>query len=93
MGIVSKSTFSTKNIMFSLADVQHIEKHYFDYNSDDGEVKKGDFNFNMVITKHTKWNFEHDTWENAIYLPIKDALEFDKAWRYYQYELNKDRRK
>jgi hypothetical protein len=83
---ISESIFSDKNVIIPMADVQHIERHFYNYNSADGTVKKGDICGCFIITKHTKWNFENDTWENAIYLSKECMDSFMKAWCYYRYE-------
>lgn len=75
---ISESIFSTNKIIIPMADVQHIEKHYI------GEEHVG----YLIISKHTKYNFEHDTWENSIYLPLEEGKKFIKAWTYYRYELD-----
>lgn len=67
------------SVIVPLADVQHIEKHYA--NGVPGI---------MVITKHTKWNFEHDVWENSIWIGEPEATAFRSAWCRYRSELEAD---
>lgn len=89
MGQVSESIFSDGNLTIPLADVQHIEAQI--YNA--GTYDKPNFEPNgaFVITKHTKWNFENDCWENAIYLAKgEQEKRFRKAWCDYRHELEKD---
>ena len=74
---VTESIFHTKHITIPLADVQHVE--HFNY----GDNEAG--RYVMVITKHTKYNFEHDTWENAIC--VTDHEKFLAAWCRYRHEL------
>lgn len=83
MGKVSESIFSGETTIIPMADVQHIERHWY------GDVKKTKDNYRgiKIITKHTKWNQEMDTWENNIYLDKNEADKFLKAWCYYRYEL------
>ena len=69
---VTESIFSSDNLVIPMADIQHIEKNKYGI---------------MVITKHTKWNFEHDTWENAIFVPERIEQKFMQAWTVYRHEL------
>lgn len=88
MGKVSESIFSNKDIVIPMADVQHIEKKYHSCDLLNG-AKKGDFEGCLIITKHTKWNFEKDFWENPIWLSDEQAKKFMDAWCHYRYELEK----
>lgn len=93
--MISESIFNGKNIVIPLADVQHIEKHYDAiYGTELGcTVRKGTDYTKLsgiqVITDKTKWNFENDTWENAIWIGSTDnqAQEFLKVWCQYRFEL------
>ena len=76
---VHESIFTCDDLVIPMADVQHIEKH----KDDDGF-------WLMIITKHTKYNFEHDAWENGIYVPARLARRFLDAWCYYRNELELD---
>lgn len=71
---VSESIFSNGDIVIPMADVQHIEK-----------VNHGI----VVITIHTKWNFDHDCWENGIFVSNIDDKDkkFLDAWSFYRHEL------
>jgi len=73
--MVKESIFSSKNLTIPLADVQHVE-HW---------GTEGVGKYLMVITKHTKYNFEHDTWENAIC--VNEVEKFMRAWMTYRHEL------
>lgn len=75
MGKVTESIYSGV-VIVPLADVQHIEP--WPKNSVPGI---------MVITKHTKWNFDRDLWENAIWISEPDSTEFRRAWCRYRSEL------
>ena len=75
--IISETIFDGKNVVFSMADIQHIEK------------KKGGI---WIITDKTKWNYEHDDWENPIWIDESQVEEFFSAWKWYQYELELLRR-
>jgi hypothetical protein len=89
MGTVTESIFSNREVVIPLADVQHIEKHYEFKDWPDG-TKKGDLKHLMVITKHTKWNYEEGDWETAICIPARTSEEFLKAWCAYRHELELD---
>jgi hypothetical protein len=79
MHTVTESIYSGSNVIVALADVQHIEK--WDKNPIPGI---------MVITSHTKWNFERDLWENAIWISEPEATAFRLAWCRYRSELEAD---
>ena len=91
MSKISESIFSGDGIVIPMADVQHIEKSFHDSNliKHNGELgaRKGDLMGCLVITKHTTWNFEHDVWENAIWLKPDLTIRFLDAWCYYRSEL------
>lgn len=84
--MVTESIFNGKTNIIPMADVQNIEKR---------DVV-GCLQI-IVITKHTKWNFINDTWENAIYLidfentdtgyKSTEATDFIKAWCVFRSEL------
>lgn len=79
MRTVTESIFSGTSVIVPMADVQHIERH--DKNSVPGI---------FVITKHTRWNFDRDLWENAIWLSEPEAAAFRRAWCSYRAELEAD---
>ena len=89
MGHVTESIFSSKSVVIPMADVQHIEKQYHSCDLVNG-TKKGDLEGAMVITKHTRWDMEADTWANNIWLTEKDTLSFLSAWCQYRQELELD---
>ncbi len=70
---VSESIFSGVTTIIPMADVQHM-------------IKKG--TGLIIITKHTTWDMEADTWSNSIWLDHDEAAAFRKAWCYYRYELD-----
>ncbi len=78
-----KSIFSDKNLVIPLADVQHVEKKYHTTDLTNG-TKKGDLLGALVITKHTRWDFEHDTWANNIWLSAEQVNPFLAAWVVYR---------
>lgn len=75
MGTVTESIYSG-HVTVPLADVQHIENH-----------PKNSVPGIMVITKHTHWNFEHDVWENGIWISEPEATAFTAAWCRYRSEI------
>lgn len=89
-GKVTESIFSNERITIPLADVQNVEKQYWDSDGGENGWKKGDLKGGVAITKHTKWNFEHDCWENAIWLGADELGDFLKAWCRYRGELESD---
>jgi hypothetical protein len=82
---IRESIFSGFGVVIPMAEVQHIEKKFHDCDMADG-AKKGDLMGVSVITSMTKWNFEHDCWENSIWLSKELATEFLKAWCDYRYD-------
>lgn len=83
MKTVSESIFSGQTVIIPMADVQHIERHW--YSTD--EKNKNNYRGVRVITKHTKWDMEADTWANNIYLDRDEADLFIQAWCMYRHEL------
>ncbi len=77
-GSVAESIYSG-SVVLALADVQHCELHL--ENSVPGM---------HVITSHTKYNFEHDCWENPIWINEPEATRFRAAWCRYRSELEAD---
>ncbi len=41
----------------------------------------------LIITKHTRWDMEADTWANNAYLPKEDAIKFLESWTFYRHEI------
>jgi hypothetical protein len=78
-GRVTESIFSGTSVIVPMADVQHIELQ--DKNSVPGI---------FVITKNTRWTFEHDAWENAIWMSEPESGAFRAAWCRYRSELEAD---
>jgi hypothetical protein len=86
VGKTDESIFEGSVHTIPLADVQHYEKHW--YQGD--ERSFGTYRGILVITKHTKWNFEHDTWENGIYLAREDADKFRLAFNRYRADIERE---
>lgn len=75
---ISETIYTDKNTILPMADVQHIEK-LMNMNKPNGI---------WIITKHTRWNFEMDMWENPIYISEEDARSFISAWCQYRNEVD-----
>ena len=63
------------NILIRLDTVQHVEW-----------VHEPERNYGVVVvTKFTRWNFEHDTWENSVWIDNSqgDAEHFIARWKDY----------
>jgi len=84
-GQVSESIFSGKTTIIPMADVQHIERHWYGKEERTRDNYKGI----IVVTKHTTWSKEMDTWQNNIFLSREEADLFLSAWYTYRYELEK----
>lgn len=84
MGKVLESIFSGKTLIIPLAEVQHIEKYW--YNTDDKD--QSEHRGINVITSKTTWNQEIDCYNNAIYIPTgKEEKLFMRDWRNYRAQL------
>lgn len=79
-GHVTESIFNTDEFVIPMADVQHIEK-------DRREIYKGAV---KIIMKSTRYNFEHDCWDNQIWLNANVGPKFLSAWCQYRHELEKE---
>ena len=90
MGKVSESIYCDGDVVIPMADVQHIEKRYENYNSADGKIKKGDLQGSLVITKHTRWDMEADCWANNIWLSAEQTPKFLNTWCTYRHELESE---
>ncbi len=69
---VQESIFSGKTTVIPMADVQHMVRHGTGL---------------VIVTNHTRWDMEADTWANNIWLDGEEAKSFRKAWCYYRGEL------
>lgn len=71
----TETIFNGRYVVIPMADVQNIVKQE---------------NGILVITDKTKWNFEHDFWENPIHISDYDnqAEKFMKAWCNYRAEID-----
>ena len=75
MGKVTESIYSG-SVVVPLADVQHIDK----------SNKLG----LLIVTKHTRWDFDRDFWANNIWIDKGEADAFMSAWCRYRSELEAD---
>ena len=73
MGKATESIYDGKYVVVPLADVQHVDK----------SNRLG----LMVITKHTRWNFAQDFWDNNIWIDAIEADKFMAAWCRYRHEI------
>lgn len=85
--IPSETIYSNGEVIIPMADVQHIEKKYHNCNLVNG-TKKGDLMGILVVMKFTRWNMEHDVWDNAIWIGSEKAEGFIKDWCYFRYEVD-----
>ena len=76
MGKATESIYNGASVVVALADVQHVEK-------------QGNNNVPgiMVITKHTRWDWQQDGWANPIWIGEPEAAQFILAWTYYRAEI------
>lgn len=81
---ISESIFTGKTTIIPMADVQHIERHWFSGDEQTEENLKG----YKIITKHTKYNVDVDVWENNVYLTKDEGDKFIQAWCHYRHELD-----
>ena len=82
-GKVHESIFSGETAVIPMADVQHVEKHWYPSDKRTIDNHRGI----QLITKHTRWDMESDTWANNIYLSRAEADKFMEAWTTYRFQL------
>ena len=75
MGKATESIYSG-TVVVPLADVQHVDK-----SNPLGLV---------VVTKHTRWDFERDFWANNIWIDAKESNGFMRAWLDYRAEIESE---
>jgi hypothetical protein len=78
--IVSESIFTNGRVVIAMADIQHIETVY--RKVEDEIISCGCH----VITRHTKYSFEMDCWENPLYLGEDEKQKFLQAWCRFRHE-------
>jgi len=89
MGVIpSETIYSDGNVIIPMADVQHIEKRYYQTDMVNPPVKRGDLMGILIITRHTKWDMEADCWANNIWIGREKAECFIKNWCYFRYEID-----
>jgi hypothetical protein len=71
--MVTESIYNGKTVVIPLADVQHIER--------DNPLGL------VVVTSHTRWDWERDGWANNIWIDKTEADDFMGAWCRYRSEL------
>jgi hypothetical protein len=78
MNNVTESIFDNGKVLIPMADVSHIE-----YQTHPQIGKNGIF----VITKHTRYDMQADTWANPVYIHEEDKESFVSAYCKYRNEL------
>ena len=58
--IPSETIYSDGEVIIPMADVQHIEKRYYNTDMVNPSVKQGDLMGILIITCHTKWDMDAD---------------------------------
>ena len=86
--IPSEAIYSDGEVIIPMADVQHIEKRYYDKDMVTPPVKKGALMGILVITKHTRWDMDADCWANNIWIGRERAEGFIRDWCYFRYEVD-----
>ncbi len=88
MGVIPCETiYSDGDIIIPMADVQHIEKKYHSCDLLNG-TKKGDLMGISVVMKSTRWDMEHDAWDNPVWIGKEKAEDFIRSWCYFRYEVD-----
>lgn len=91
MNTITESIFDNGSVIIPMADVSHIE--YLtrpEYKSENGLSKqtgKSLPNGIMIISKHTRWDMDTDTWSNGIFIPEEKKQDFITCWCRYRVEL------
>jgi hypothetical protein len=76
---VTESIFDNGKVLVPMADVQHIEY-----------VRHPTIGANgiWIITKHTRWDMDADTWANPVYIHEGDKQEFINSYCRFRNELD-----
>jgi hypothetical protein len=82
--MISETIYNGKEVVFSMADIQHIEKQKRPTTANGDFIPNGAF----LITKHTTYNREVDGWENPIWISEEELPSFMKAWCFYRSEVD-----
>lgn len=69
-----KTLYHTKDKIFSLTDIQHVEL----------QTNSGKPNGAFLITKSTNYNFDKDMWDNPVYLYQDEVDNFITVWETYK---------
>ena len=88
--MINEIFFNGTTVIVPLADIQHIEKHFYikwnkelDINEPTDEIAGY-----VIITKHTRWDMEADTWANNIYLNKEEGEKLINSWHKYRNEID-----
>jgi len=88
MGKVTESIFSGLNYIIPLADVSHIQRHWY---PGDKDRTRENYRGIIVITKHTTWDAVCDDYANSVYISRgEEAKGFLRAWCDYRSELESE---
>jgi len=88
MGKVSESIFNGLDYVIPMADVSHIQRHWY---SGDTERTKENYRGLIVVTKFTTWDAATDGYNNSVYMSAGDeAKSFLKCWCNYRAELESE---
>lgn len=69
---VTETIYSGFDRVIPMSSIQHVEKRKND---------KDELVEICIVTDKTKWSFQYDTWENAIYIQgEEDCVKFLKAY-------------
>ena len=78
----TESIYDGGDLVIALADVQHVERLH---GHNEGAI--------WVITKHTTWSTEMDTWNNPIFIDAAHAEGFLRAWCAFRGEVDDVRKR
>lgn len=87
MSKVTKNIFNGLTHVIPMADVSHVQRHWF---SSDTDRTKDNCRGLVVVMKHTTWNQEIDYYNNNPYLEQEEAKEFLKCWYKYRSEVESE---
>ena len=91
MNTITESIFDNGSVIIPMADVSHIEYLKIAEQKVEYHLPKPTGimlpNGIMVITKHTRWDMEADTWSNGIFIPEDKKQDFISNWCRYRAEL------
>lgn len=88
MGKVSESIFDGPNYIIPMADVSHIQRHWY---TSDVERTKENYRGLIVVTKYATWDAATDGYNNSVYISNgEEAKSFLECWCKYRSELESE---